>query len=456
MEDNVKEERIEAYEEISIKELIMTLYKNKYLIAIITLVILFISLVFSLYLNNASKEAQILIDINHTKIEEGKNPDGSAFDPYDIVAPFVLKDVIDTLDIKGVVSINDIRSKAIIEPLVPESIQKKREFLLEKEGETLQYHPDEFLLTITTGGKIDDRLAVQIANQIVDSYMDYFTSEYINATIVTNRLINFNTEDYDYADISNVLHMQLDDLIAFNERIYQMDQSFRSKETGFSFNEIAETVKVIDEIDLNRIDSLISSYKLTKDEERLRVYYEYMIEQLTLKKEKLASSSGVSNEMLDKLENSNQSIIKTLNGELSDERDSYFTKLILRSSDFGESTAEVQRQITYYERELNELEQGTALIDSNSSVKAEVVELINQTSIKIQQWIELSNLSASEFYEKLMTKAVRPLSPAEVYSDVNVTLNLAIGLVLGLMLGIFAAFMKAMWTDESKEVKINE
>lgn len=452
----MKEEREQVYEEISIKELIMTLYRNKYLIAIITLVILFASLVFSLYLNNASKEAQILIDINHTQIKEGKNPDGSTFDPYDIVAPFVLKDVIDSLDINEQVSINDIRSKTIIEPLVPESIQKKREFLLEKEGETLQYYPDEFLLTITTGGNINEQLAVQIANQIVDSYMDYFTQEYINATIVTNRLINFNTEDYDYADISNVLHMQLEDIIAFNERIDQMDPSFRSKETGFSFNEIAETVKVIDEIDLNRIDSLISSYKLTKDKERLRVYYEYMIEQLNLKREKLASSSGVSKEMLDKLENSNQSIIKTLNGELNDSRDSYFTKLILRSSDFGESAADVQRQITYYERELSELEEGTALIDSNSDVKAEVVGLINQTSMNIQQWIELSNLTANEFYEKLMTKAVRPLSPAEVYSDVNIKLNLAIGLVLGLMLGIFAAFMKAMWTDDPKEVTLNE
>ena len=452
----MKEEREQVYEEISIKELIMTLYRNKYLIAIITLVILFTSLVFSVYLNNASKEAQILIDINHTKIKEGKNPDGSAFDPYDIVAPFVLKDVIDALDMTETVSINDIRSKTVIEPLVPDSIQKKREFLLEKEGETLQYHPDEFLLTVTTGGSIDDQLAVQIANQIVDSYMNYFTQEYINATIVTNRLINFNTEDYDYADISNVLHMQLEDIIAFNERIHQMDPSFRSKETGFSFNEIAETVKVIDEIDLNRIDSLISSYKLTKDRDRLRVYYEYMIEQLNLKKEKLASSSGVSKEMLDKLENSNQSIIKTLNGEIGDSRDSYFTKLILRSSDFGESAADVQRQITYYERELGELQEGTALIDSNSEVKEEVVGLIKKTSINIQQWIEMSNLTANEFYEKLMTKAVRPLSPAEVYSDVNVKLNLAIGLVLGLMLGIFTAFMKAMWTDESKEVRSNE
>lgn len=452
----MKEERKEVYEEISIKELIMTLYRNKYFIAIITLIIVFASLFFSLYLNNTSKEAQILIDINHTKIKQGKNPDGSNFTAYDIVAPFVLKDVIEALDISGEVSINDIRSKTIIEPLIPESIEKKREFLLEKEGETLQYYPDEFLLIIKTGGNIDEQLAVQIANQIVDSYMNYFTNEYIHSTLVTNRLINFNTEDYDYSDISNVLHLQLEDIIAFNERIYSMDPSFRSKETGFSFNEIAETVKVIDEIDLNRIDSLISSYKLTKDQERLRVYYEYMIEQLNLEREKLASSSGVSKEMLNKLENSNQSIIKTLNGEIGDSRDSYFTKLILRSSDFGESSADVQRQISYYERELSELEQGTVLIDKNSEVKAEVVQLISQTSKNIQNWIDLTNISANEFYEKIMTKAVRPLSPAEVYTDVNVKLNLAIGLVLGLMLGIFAAFMKAMWTDEAKGVALNE
>jgi len=452
----VKEERVEAYQEISIKELIMTLYRNKYLIAIITLVILFISIIFSLYLNNASKEAQILIDINHTQIKEGKNPDGSIFDPYDIVTPFVLKDVVAALDIEDQISINDIRSKTTIEPLIPQSVQKKKEFLLEKEGETLKYFPDEFLLTVSTGGSIDDTVAIRIANQIVESYMDYFTQEYINSTLVTNRLINFDTEDYDYADISNVLHMQLNDIIAFNEKIYSMDPSFRSKETGFSFIEIAETVKVIDEIDLNRIDSLISSYKLTKDKERLKVYYEYMIEKLALRKGKLESSSGVSKEMLDKLENSNESIIQTLNGEISDSRDGYFTQLILRTSDFGETSADVQRQINYYERELTDLEEGSDLLNDNSEEEIKVVHLINQTSTNIKNWIELSNRSAEEFYDKLMTKAVRPLSPAEVYSDVNVMLNSAIGLVLGLMLGIFAAFFRSMWTEETKEVKLNE
>lgn len=452
----MKEERVEAYQEISIKELIMTLYRNKYLIAIITLVILFISIIFSLYLNNASKEAQILIDINHTQIKEGKNPDGSIFDPYDIVTPFVLKDVVAALDIEDQISINDIRSKTTIEPLIPQSVQKKKEFLLEKEGETLKYFPDEFLLTVSTGGSIDDTVAIRIANQIVESYMDYFTQEYINSTLVTNRLINFDTEDYDYADISNVLHMQLNDIIAFNEKIYSMDPSFRSKETGFSFIEIAETVKVIDEIDLNRIDSLISSYKLTKDKERLKVYYEYMIEKLALRKGKLESSSGVSKEMLDKLENSNESIIQTLNGEISDSRDGYFTQLILRTSDFGETSADVQRQINYYERELTDLEEGSDLLNDNSEEEIKVVHLINQTSTNIKNWIELSNRSAEEFYDKLMTKAVRPLSPAEVYSDVNVMLNSAIGLVLGLMLGIFAAFFRSMWTEETKEVKLNE
>lgn len=440
----------EVYEEISIKELLLVIYDNRRLIFAILLITMLLTIAGTYYMNQNSKEAKILISINHTKISEGKNPDGSTFDPYEIVSPYVLKDVIKALDIERTVSINDIRKSVTIEPLVPERIKTKQEFLLEKEGEMLSYNPNEFIISVSTSDKIGDSLARKVANEIVDSYTDYFTEEYIKLRFVTNRLIGFEVNNYDYSDISKVLHKQLNDLVRYNKSHYQMDQDFRSKETGLTFNEISNAVDIIDEVDLNRIDSLISSYKLTKDKAKLRVYYEYMIEKLTLQKDKLNKSTGVSREMLDKVDNNNMALLETLNGEMKDSKDSYFSQLILKSASLGSSSADIEKSINFYQAELEELISEQDVLKTNQNEAKEIVtNSLDNITYNLQNWIELTNRTSSEFYNKLMTKAVRPLSPAEIYSSVNIKLNLAIGLVLGLMMGIFATFLKAALIEEN-------
>jgi hypothetical protein len=273
-----------------------------------------------------------------------------------------------------------------------------------------------------------------------------FTLSFINSFISSSLIlliIAFNPDDYDYSDISMVFHNQFNTLSAYNTKLKGIDPNYRSKNMGLSFNDIIQSIDIIDEIDLNRIDSMISSYRLTKDKQKLIVYYEYVIEQLNFKKGKLVSSEGISKDMLDKIDNTGNDII--FDDSNTNSKESYFSNLILKTSSFGSNLAEIQGDIDFYTEELNELNGDVILgIDKNEKI-IELELLIDSTFLNLQNWIVITNDTSSEFYDKLMTRAITSLSPAEVYSDVNMKLNLAIGLVLGLMMGIGIAFFKEYW-----------
>ena len=439
-------EQNESYDEISLKELILMLIKHKRLIIIFTVIAAMLAGIISLSLNNNSKEAKLLFSINHSKITEGLNPDGSKFDKYDIASPFILNDLIKSLKMEGILSTNDIRKNIEIIPLIPKSISQEGEFAIKKEGKSNIYYPNQFLLIVKTDYNIDSDLAMKIANGIIDSYINYFTKEYVNSSPVINKIITFDFDEYDYSDTSMIFHNELDTIIDYNRNLMNIDSGYRSKNTGLSFNDIIQSVGIIDEIELNRIDSLISSYKLTKDSKKLIVYYEYLIEQFKLEKNKGDSSAGILKDMLEKIDSSRNGLIQSLSENASEEDDSYFSSLILKSSSYALDASTIQDDIDYYEKELQDIKDGVTLsnIDKNEAIK-EVEGIIKDTFTYLQKWIIITNKTSSEFYEKLMTRAITPLSPAEIYTSINIKLNIMIGLILGLMVGVFYAISKEYW-----------
>lgn len=439
-----------ADEEISLKELILALIKHKWLIALVTVLAIFASLVGTMWLSGSSEVAKLIVSLKFESISENKNPDGTAFAPYQMATPYILSDVLTELKLENRYTANQVRALVNFEPLVPEEVQKKYEFALEKEGESIVFYPNEFILSVKSNKAIgvDGAMAAKIANQIVESYIDYFGENYAENLPITNQLAAFDVEAYDYSDVSQVLHQQMDEMIQYITRLSVIDPTFRSKHTGFSFVEILETISIIDEVELNRMDSLISSYKLTKDPTRLMIYYQYMIEQLKLERDKRATETATSKSTLASIENSSNKTLEALTGKLEekDDKTSYFNSLILKTASVGTTSAELSQDIKFYESELNDLKTGNFKTgESRATVENEVVKLIPQIKDNMNEWIQISNDTAQEFYDKKMSNAILPLSPAEVSDNVKLPLNLAIGAVLGLMLGMFGAFFIEYW-----------
>ncbi len=436
------------YDEISLKELIQSLLRNGKIIVLTTLIFAILALCASLYLERGGQSAQVIVSLRHSSFQSGKTPDGKTFDPYSMVSPHILADVVKSLELEGQLSTNHIRQVIEIDPIIPASFEDRKTFFMEKEGEVIRYTPNEFLLKVNTnsGLGIDESLSTKIANQIVESYMDYFNKEYVNSAPVTNKLLAFDTSEYDYSDVTSVLSSQIDSLKSYLNRLAKSDSDFRSKRTGMAYNDIWQAVDIIDQVDMNRMNSLINAYKLTKDADQLIIYYEYLIEQMEVSMAKAQKQSSVSKDMASKMDSSTQLVIPGLGDNFTaDIENNYTNRLILQSASTGGTVVTTLNRIEYFKREIEELKNDTSLVTGREAAEKELVSLIDSGTEKISTWIALTNETADEHFDLMLSTSVVPLSPAEVYSDVNKVLNLAIGSILGLMISVFGALFKEYW-----------
>ncbi len=445
-------------EEISLIELAQTLVSKWRIIVLMTAFGFFLAAGGSWYFAQESKEAQLILSFRFQGIENAQNPDGKPFDPYQVVSPFVLTDAIQQLKLEKQLTASKIRELVSMEPIIPDEILKQQKFALEKQGETVKYYPTEYVMVLRSdrGNGVSPELAERLANQIVASYINYFAREYYKADLATNALLAFNPKSYDYADVSMVIHQQLANLQGFNQKLGNADPEFRSSRTGLTFNDILQSVDVLDTVDVNRLDSLISSYKLTRDVNKLILYYTYLIDKLELTKSKLDSETIASRAMLGTMENSKNQILTALITEAeavkNESKSSYFNSLILKTASVGTSANAIDKDIAYYKNELAEIQSGMFQIQgSDSSVVKDAEALIGSIIPALNRWTEISNSTSQEYYEKIMTTSVVALSPAETVTSVKMPMNAAIGAVLGLMLGIFGVLVQSAWVKENKQ-----
>ncbi len=448
---NMREIVHDKESEISLKELIITLLRERKIIIAITSLVLLIAILFTVYQSQESKSARTIVSFNFKGIEEHKNPDESPFDPYQVATPYILNDVIKNLNMEGEISPNTVRSLVEMRPIIPKNILDQEKFLMEEKGETLTYYPNEYVLTVHTSRKykVDSKLARKIADQIVISYRDYFNEEYILQKPVVNKFATFDATRYDYSDISMIIHEQLEELKAYDEALSKLDEDFRSKRTGLTFYEIVQLLNNTDRVDINKLDSMISAYKLTKDNSRLILYYEYLVEELTYEKNKATGQSEVAKEMLGTIEDSSKGIMDSLSGETEDVGDSYFNSLVLKAASTGESLSSIEEKISYYNNEIAELKSGEYVIDyDREAVIKETDQLIESIITDLNRWMQLGDETAEEFYDQYLSGSFYALSPAAIENTSRPVINLAVGVVAGLALGIFVALFKSYWENE--------
>lgn len=399
-------------------------------------------------MSSQTEKAQLIITFNSSGMSSHKNPDGSSFDPYQIATPYILREVILALSLEEDITPNQIRSLVEMEPIIPKSVTERQVFSMEKNGEVLPYFPNEYVLTVKSnrGLGVNGGLAKKIANQIITTYADYYTNTYIVQKPVVNQLNAFDTSAYDYSDVSLVLHQQIDKLTSFNNQLAGLDNDFRSKRSGMTFHELTNLVGTTENVSLNRLDSMISAYKLTKDNERLILYYEYLIERLTYEKSKATGKETVTQSMLETVEDSTMAVLKVTGNESVSNQDSYFGQLVLQSVSTGLEVNSINQQIDFYTNEVDQLRNGTYIINyDKEAVIQETEMLIQSIMLELNQWMELTTLTSEEFYDDYLSNSVYALSPAVESDDVQMGLNIVIAGILGLMLGCFEAFFRNYW-----------
>ncbi|MSU00251.1 Wzz/FepE/Etk N-terminal domain-containing protein [Tissierella pigra] len=438
-------------EEISLRELIETLLKGKRLIALIVAVTLVLSFGVSFYMKENSQRAKIIISLNFKGIESGLNPDGTKFDIQKIKSPTVLMPVIETLELNEEVTTDSIRRNINITPIVPNHIvtyiQKQRE-----EGQDYTYFPNEFVVTLDVDKSkgITTQNVTEILDSIIDSYGDYFNDNYSEEAVLANAIGTIDYSSYDYPETSRVINNQISIMKSYlNTRIGEAPE-FRSTRTGMTFADISKSLDIIDSVELNRMDSLIGAFNLTKNMEKLIINYEYRIKRDELEKNKKQSELSVAKGMMESYKRETNALLipgMSTEGLEIDNSEKYYDKLVEKATNAGVDASNKSHDINYYLNEIEKLKNDDVDIEIKQRAEKDVLELADIIKVKLIEWIDIINETASEYYEIKFSKAIMKISPVEIYNDVNMKLNVAIAGVLGLMLGIFVVFFREYWKN---------
>lgn len=451
--------------QISLREIIQTIIKHKWLIAAVVVVCIVIAAIGSFFLPYKGKVSAI-ISFNFDGIEKGIDPYGKSFDVSKIKSPAVIDKVVKELTLeKYKITSSKIIENLNIEPVIPGDITQKIKGLEEarkqniKDLQDFTYYPNTYMIILNLHRSfgVNKKLAEKILNEVVKQYKEYFYYSYSDREVLSNVITNISYNDYDYPEVSMIIHNQLDIIKNYlSAKSKEPEASvFRSKKTGLAFNDIIETVNVIEKVDLNRIDAIIGSYNLTKDKAKLMKLYQYRIEINNLAASKRNDESNVYGSMLNKYQKDRNVILVPglTQGENSsssievDKTNDYYDELVDKYSAAGVDSKNRLHDSEYYKVQIERLQKDNVPPELKKAAIEDIVRLLPDIKSKIENWIRLTNDTVAEYYDfQLNNKAVSSISPA-VYSGtaMNKGLYLAIALIIGLFIGLAAACFKEYW-----------
>lgn len=228
--------------------------------------------------------------------------------------------------------------------------------------------------------------------------------------------------------------------------------NFRSVETGLSFSDIMESISIIQQVDLGRLDSIIGAYNLTKNKEKLIKLYEYKIKQQELKMKQKNDEATLLTDIIQKYQKDQKLVLAPMMasgaegaGFLNiDETDKYYNDLTQQYVEAGIEAKNSQIMMLHYQQEIDKLLNDTVDAASKAAAEEDVNAYIPVIKERIEYWIDVTNKTVTEYYDtNLFNQAITRNSPSEFISNMSQSkMLLAIAAAIALILGACIVFIR--------------
>ena len=450
-------------EEISLAEVLRVLLKGKWIIGSLVIAAILISFLYIMFFSPEIGNIQTIISFNYKGIEKGLDPNGKNKDVSMIKSPVVLDQVIRTLQLdQHNISSDDLRKNISITPVIPGNVTeniKRLEEDIKGNINSLQeyiYYPNKYIIGFTVTRKlgISQQFAQQIVDEVVKQYQQYFYKTYSDMSVLASAIQPVEYDEYDYPEISTVIHNQLD--IFKNYLSSKLNEengnNFRSVETGLSFSDIMESISIIQQVDLGRLDSIIGAYNLTKNKEKLIKLYEYKIKQQELTMKQKNDEAALLTDIIQKYQKDQKLVFASMmstgtdgTGFLNvDETDQYYNTLTQQYVDAGVAAKKSQVMMLHYQQEIDKLLNDTVDAASKAAAEEDVNAYIPVIKERIEYWIDVTNKTVTEYYDtNLFNQAITRNSPSEFISNMSQSkMLLAIAAAIALILGACIVFIR--------------
>ncbi len=179
--------------------------------------------------------ATTVIRYNNSAISQGLTPNGSELDVSEIYSSTVIKGAIEDMGLNC--TVDEVRSKVKVTPIIPEEEETKKETALSK-GEEYYYFPTDYIITYEVGSDKSANFAGNMLDAIVKNYYSFYSEKYVDQLILPNNASNIKANEYEYIESAEILQQSLKDIDDYLLQKKTNYPDFRASATGYSFSDL--------------------------------------------------------------------------------------------------------------------------------------------------------------------------------------------------------------------------
>lgn len=383
--------------------------------------------------------------------------DNQAYDINKIKSPAVIEDALNEMGLDAEAT-EEFQNALTVQSIIPNDAYERMSMyydMLSKNSTAVaivdalldtQYQSSQYVISFEYASadlNADD--GVEFLNHLLRAYQEYCAFNYNYNTPLSNPLTMIDYHDYDYAEAVNIFATTLDNIAAYLASFNSAESaSFRSVETGFTFEDLKRSLSVLRDVNLDRVSSYIVIHSIsTYDAETEISYYEWMIENLTQQRAIQRTRLNSLTDSIDAYEKDSLIVISSPDGGSvvsgSQNLNSNYDAMIEQKLSTQAAIASYTRSISFYERVIEGFRQSGA--SSNSEDIEKVNEYLKILNDGVSQLVRNVSLTANEYYEKVaFSTEVCVLVPAVVEKNPLIS-AFAVKMLLVVEFPLFALYL---------------
>ena len=440
-------------EGISLKDLWLIIWKRKYLLIFVTLLVFTLTMVVGIVMTRTDSKVVTIVEFQWNGITKGEYPDGQRFDYGSVFETFVINDAIEQANLLNINS-TDIRKNLSITPIIPTQILEQIENSLLR-GIQITYYPTMFKVAIDNGNlgiTVDEGKVIVYA--LLDGFRTDFERRFIDRSIIVDYTVEDLTE-FDFIDSYEILKAQVDLINNAINTVLPSANNFVSSQLGIRFTDIRVRVNLLEDIELVSMSSRINNYLLSKDKDLLITRYSYIVESRQLD---LAREQAIQAELITLIDNyvggTNTIIIPGLDPSLTPNLDPYLNNLYERLVTSQSLSANYQKDINFYQTRISRLEGNDPLFIVTPQKEAEEIVKVEASILRSSEALgditDDLNIMLTEYNQLITRNLIKPMMAPQKQQGTSIFIYAAVGLVLGGVIGLGSVFL----VDAVKKHKI--
>ena len=345
-----------------------------------------ISLIYSIIdykaINKVEAYSYETIQFNYDGASDGKDPNGNAFNPVN----FLTDDIIESALTKSELTydVEDVRAHISLENVVPENIVEEissYEKIMDSESSrkigSKDYHPVRYRFNVYQN--LDNKLSSGKLNGFLNNLVEEYTNKFYvtyKKTFDENAYQDlFNLDNYDYIYQGQIISTRLSVLMSYADEIYQEHDDFVVN--GKSFRDLYLKAQQLIGTDASKVNNIIVLNALSKDVERLKDYYTFLLERLNYDKTKYQSDLTAITTQVNAYEIDSTVYVGTGENIIKVESNSVetYNALLARQISISNQITAIEKQISDYTNILDKLEHPTGDTTAEDTVKTMLMAL---------------------------------------------------------------------------------